>query len=140
MNFKKYIDTNAQTFQMAPMLDIIFILLIQFMVATIFAQWENKLEIKIPTADAAVRQERQSGEVIINIDEGGDIYINSILVSEERLLNLLMQISEEFQTKPAIIRADENTKHRDLIKVLDICKQADVWNIAFSTLPKEQKP
>lgn len=139
MNFKKGIRDGDVGFQMAPMLDIIFILLIHFMAATIFAQWENKLGIQVPTADSAVRGDRQTGEIIINVDAEGAVFINSQPMSDERLLSLLHQVAQAFKSQPVIIRADQNTRHRDIIRILDICRQADIWNIAFSTLPKEEK-
>ena len=77
MNFKRKITETNAGFQMGPMLDIIFILLIHFMAATIFAQWENKLEIKVPTASSENHSYRQRGEVIINVDEKGVVSINS---------------------------------------------------------------
>lgn len=138
MNFKKGIRDSDVGFQMAPMLDIIFILLIHFMAATIFAQWENKLGIQVPTADSAVKGERQAGEVIINVDEHGAVFINSQAVDDARLESLLHQIALAFKSQPVIIRADQNTRHRDIIRILDICRKADIWNISFSTLPKEK--
>jgi biopolymer transport protein ExbD len=140
MNFKKHIRDNPLGFQMAPMIDIIFIMLIHFMVATIFAQWENKLGIQVPSADSGLRIERQPGEVIINIDTEGEIYINSKLISEQRLESLLGQIAETFKSQPVVIRADQNTRHKDVIRVLDICRKVDIWNVAFSTLPRENTP
>lgn len=140
MNFKKHIRDNPLGFQMAPMIDIIFIMLIHFMVATIFAQWENKLGIQVPSADSGLRIERQPGEVIINIDPDGEIYINSKQISEQRLESLLAQIAETFKSQPVVIRADQNTRHKDVIKVLDICRKVDIWNVAFSTLPRENAP
>ncbi|NLZ63385.1 MAG: biopolymer transporter ExbD [Lentisphaerae bacterium] len=140
MNFKRHIRDTSESFQMAPMIDIIFILLIHFMAATIFAQWENKLGIQVPAADSGVRTDRQPGEVIINIDSAGEIYINSQLISPERLEFLLQQIAATFKSQPVVIRADSETRHKAVIKVLDICRQADIWNVAFATLPKENTP
>lgn len=134
MNFKRNTNESGGGFQMAPMLDIVFILLIHFMAATIFAQWENKMEIQVPTASAAERQTRQPGEVILNIDKDGQVFINSRAISDERLLNLLNSISREFKSQPIILRADRATDCQQLIRVLDICKQADIWNIAFATV------
>ena len=86
MDFKKKFQEHGAGFQMAPMLDIVFILLIHFMAATIFAQWDNKLEIKVPTAaNAAENDIRQYGEVILNIDREGKVFINSNEVSDAQL-------------------------------------------------------
>ncbi|MGI5923083.1 MAG: biopolymer transporter ExbD [Lentisphaerae bacterium] len=137
MNFQKKIRTSSVGFQMAPMLDIIFIMLIHFMAATIFAQWEHKLGIKVPTADSGTRGIRQRGEVIINVDEAGTIYINSQEMSAERLESLLAEIADAFQEYPVVIRADRNTRHQSVMTVLDICTRVKIHNVAFSSIPAE---
>ena len=78
MNFRKKQNDASPGFQMAPMLDIVFILLIHFMAATLFAKWENKLEINVPTASAQIQLSRYRREIIINVDKEGAFYINSI--------------------------------------------------------------
>ena len=134
MNFRKNLQDRQAGFQMAPMLDIIFILLVNFMTASIFAQWENKLEITVPSAQSGVPGARQTGELIINIDADGKVFINSKLISDEMLLKLMTQISSAYKTQPVILRADKKTDCQQLIRVLDICRQADIWNIAFATV------
>jgi biopolymer transport protein ExbD len=139
MNFSKSRPTGGVSFQMAPMLDIIFILLIHFMAATIFAQWENRLEISIPTAESGVQQDRRrTGEIIVNLDADGKIFINSREVSEESLLDILGRVSSVYQGQAVILRADRATNCQALIRVMDICRQADIWNIAFATIKPEE--
>ena len=138
MNFRKKLEPASGGIQMAPMIDIIFILLIHFMAATIFAQWEQKMDITVPTADTAVSDVRQPGEVIINIDSSGVFYINSREISDDLLYALLSQISGTFKTQPIIIRADEETPHKHVMRALDLCRKADIWNIAFSCIKHEE--
>ena len=140
MNFKKKISDTSPGFQMAPMIDIIFILLIHFMVATIFAQWENKLGITVPTADSGTRVERQQGELIINIDSEGRIYVNSLEKSLEYLETLLTQVADTFVDQPVIIRADMNTRHKNVIKVLDLCTKVEIRHVNFATIKAENEP
>ncbi|MGI6353649.1 MAG: biopolymer transporter ExbD [Lentisphaerae bacterium] len=139
MNFKKKINETTPGFQMAPMIDIIFILLIHFMIATIFAQWENKLGITVPTADSGIRSERQQGELIINIDSEGRIYVNSLEKSLEYLETLLAQVADTFIDQPVIIRADMETRHKDVIKVLDLCTKVDIRHVNFATIKAEDE-
>ena len=122
---------------MAPMIDIMFLLLIFFMVATIYAQWETKIGINIPTAETGAQTGRTPGEVIINLDKAGKIYINSVQMEPERLHKLLSQIAQTFKGQPVIIRADKKTEYEDVITVLDICRKVDIWNISFATLAKD---
>ncbi len=137
MNFRKRIHDSQAGFQMAPMVDMMFILLINFMAMTIYAQWENKVGITVPTAETGAQGVRTRGELIINLDEAGTVFINSQPMTRERLGLVLHQIADEFKSQPVIIRADRKTHHEDVIAVLDLCRMADIWNVAFSTLPPE---
>ncbi len=140
MNFRKQLAQEDTGFQMAPMVDIMFILLIFFMVAAIYAQWEMKLDITVPTAKTGKGYEdqvRQMGEIIINLDKDGKIFINNSEMDADRLKDLLDSISREFRDQPVIIRADAKTNHEHVVAVLDVCKEVDIWNVAFATLPEE---
>lgn len=138
MNFRKNIQERSAGFQMAPMIDIVFILLIHFMAATVFAQWEKQVDITVPTASTSVEQQRQIGELILNVDAEGQIFINGQLYSDETALDLLKQVSSAFQDQPIILRADKETNVQQLVHVMDLCRQADVWNIALATVTPEQ--
>ncbi|MBO4511789.1 MAG: biopolymer transporter ExbD [Victivallales bacterium] len=139
MNFKKRIAETSPGFQMAPMLDIVFILLVHFMAATLFAKWENKLDITVPSADSSMSASRQRMEIIVNVDKNGAIFINSIELKAERLEEILATTHARSPELPVIIRADQDARHKDVIRVLDICAKADVRNVAFSTItPQEQ--
>ena len=134
MDFKKKYQEHNAGFQMAPMLDIIFILLIHFMAATIFAQWDDKLDIKIPTAANAVENDiRQFGEVILNIDRDGKVFINSNEVDEAQLVELLNAISTAYRDQPCVIRPDRETSCQHLVHILDLCRGANVWNVSIAT-------
>ena len=139
MNFRKEFSANNPGFQMAPMIDIMFLLLIFFMVATIYAQWETKIGINVPSADTGIQTGRTPGEVIINLDKEGIIFINSVEMEPDRLHKLLAQIAQTFKGQPVIIRADKKTEYDAVIKVLDICRRVDIWNISFATLPQENE-
>ena len=77
MNFRKNNVPDQSGFQMAPMVDVMFLLLIFFMVSSIYYQKEKKLEIKLPHAESGLSTQRVLGELIINVDKEGDYYVNS---------------------------------------------------------------
>ncbi len=140
MNFRKAFKTESPGFQMAPMIDIVFLLLIFFMVASIYGQWESKIGINVPTADSGVDASRTPGEIIINLDKDGNIFVNSMSFTPEKLQDLLNQIVEKFKGHPVIIRADKETDYKDVITIIDICRKVDIWNISFATLSSESSP
>ena len=137
MNFRKNLAGSQQGFQMAPMIDIMFLLLIFFMAAAIYAQWETRMDVTVPTAKSGERRTRQPGEIIVNLDEKGDVYINEVKLDLERLRSLLARVSDQYRDQPVIIRADRQTPHEYVMQVLDICREVDIWNVAFAALPEK---
>jgi biopolymer transport protein ExbD len=138
MNFRKNLQSNHPGFQLAPMIDVVFLLLIFFMVTMIFAQWETKIGIEVPTADSSVMQTRRPGEIIVNLDKEGHIFINNVELSPDRLEALLSNIAHTFAGNPVIIRADRETNHESVMLVLDVCRKVDIWNVSFATLPEKE--
>lgn len=133
MNFRKEIRPEAVGFQLAPMIDVVFLLLCFFMTSQIFAQWETEIDITLPTADTGQVPERLPGEIIINIRAGGELVVNAQLVTDEQLETMLGRVAEMFPGQPVLIRADHKTEYAHVIRVLDLCRQADIWNISFAT-------
>lgn len=139
MNFRKRFNETSPGFQMAPMVDMMFQVLIVFMAATLFAQWENVVGITLPTADSGVKPVRHR-ELIINLDAKGTIFINSVERSPAELESILGQVADAFKDQPVIVRADRLTHHEAVINVLDICRKVDIRNVAFATLPPATEP
>lgn len=135
MNFSRDMQTPPSGFQMAPMIDIMFLLLIFFMAAAIYAQWETKMDITVPTTSSGVRADRQQGEIIINVDPDGTIVVNRVELSRQTLTERLKRVAEIYRDQPVIIRADGKTPHELVMVILDTCRIAGIWNIAFATLP-----
>ena len=140
MNFRKSFQKREVGFQMAPMIDVVFLLLIFFMVSSIFAEWETKVGIEVPTSQTGAQSIRQPNEIMINVDGEGRYFVNSIEMSLLRIEGLLKIIGEEHKSPPVIIRADRKTHHEKVIGLLDICRKVDIWNVSFATLPEENQP
>lgn len=139
MNFRKNLTFPQVGFQVVPLVDVVFVALIFFMVASVTARWETKMELTVPTASTGVRAPRSTGEIIVNIDAGGRIFIQNVEMDVPRLEGVLLQVAREFQDQPVIIRADAQTRHEKVIAVLDACRKADIWNVAFATLPEAKE-
>ncbi len=122
---------------MAPLIDIVFLTLVFFMTISVFNQMEAELNISVPKAQASKDAVRSPGEIIININKQGDVIVNSQKLSQNALEAMLTKISGLFPNQPVIIRADEQTYHQYVVKVLDACAKADIWNISFSTNKEE---
>ncbi len=124
--------------QMAPLIDIVFLTLVFFMTISIFNQMEAELNISVPKAEESKDAVRSPGEIIINIYKDGTVIVNKQPLTSELLESMLKKISGLFPDQPVIIRADKMTYHKDVVKVLDACAKADIWNISFSTTKDEK--
>ena len=133
MNFRKQAVPEAAGFQIAPMVDIVFLLLIFFLVTWNFARHETELDVKVPTAKEGKESRRSVGEVIINVKNDGSIVINRKTVSAEELGGTLRKISELYPDQAVVLRGDQSADYRYIVAVLDICRAANIWNVAFAT-------
>jgi len=139
MNFRTRRTAPEPGFQIAPMIDVIFLLLSFFVASQVFSQWETEIDIKLPTAETGDIPERLPGEIIINIREDGTKVVNSQVLAVDELKSLLERIVELFPGQPVLIRADRGTRYEHVIGVLDICRKVDLWNIAFATDVQEKE-
>ncbi len=128
---------DRPTIQMAPLIDIVFLLLIFFMSASIYHQLESEINITVPTAKESTEMSRVPGEIIINVKKNGEIIVNQRHLSFEDLKKMLKRVSGLYEGQPVIIRADKETYHKHVIKVLDICAGADIWNVSFATMKQK---
>ena len=126
-------------FQIAPMIDVIFLLLSFFIATQIFSQWETEIDIKLPTAKTGEIPERLPGEIIINVLKDGSMVVNRQRLDEPGLTALLGRIVMLFPGQPVLIRADRATAYEHVIRVLDLCRQSDIWNISFATSADEEE-
>jgi biopolymer transport protein ExbD len=134
MNFRKRIETPPIAMQLAPMIDVILFLLCFFLLTWNLARYESDLEVKIPTAKEGQDPKRLPGEVIINIAEDGAVNLNRRVVTEQELKEILQGVIQQYPDQAVILRADERTDYKHVVAVLDVCRAAQAWNIAFATL------
>lgn len=138
MNFRGKTKSESVGFQLAPMIDIMFLLLCFFIAAQIYAQWESEIDIKLPTAETGETPDRLPAEIIINVRADGTTVVNRRPLNDDGLATLLSRIVDIYPGQPVLIRADKRTAYEDVIGVLDMCRQVDIWNISFATSSAEE--
>lgn len=133
MKFKRP-EPQPAGFQLAPMIDIVFLLLIFFIVTWQFSRAELDLKVSVPSSSDSKEQESRSfREIIINVREDGSTFVNGELVDEEGLFSNLSAITRVDRDQPIRVRGDANTDFQYVVEVMDICTRAGVWNISFAT-------
>lgn len=137
MNFRRRSKKADAGFQLAPMIDIMFLLLCFFIAAQIYAQWETEIDITLPTAATGEAPDRLPSEIIVNIRADGTRVVNQRELDAAGLQDLLARIVALYPGQPVLIRADMATPYKHVIHTLDLCRQADLWNISFATTEEE---
>jgi biopolymer transport protein ExbD len=138
VNFRGKTKPPNAEFQLAPMIDIMFLLLCFFIAAQIYAQWESEIDIKLPTAATGEIPDRLPAEIIINVRQDGVTVVNQRQLKQEGLSDLLTRIVAIYPGQPVLIRADKRTAYEHVIGILDLCRQVDIWNISFATSTVEE--
>jgi biopolymer transport protein ExbD len=119
--------------QLAPMIDIVFLLLIFFIVTWQFSRSETELNVSVPTAEEGAELTRPKGEIIINVLADGVIRVEGITVDLPQLREKLAAIARQFENQPVRIRGDGAVAYQNIVEVIDTCQKAGIWNISFAT-------
>ncbi|MGR9045889.1 MAG: ExbD/TolR family protein [Gammaproteobacteria bacterium] len=139
MNFHRKKKDKLEI-SITPMIDVVFLLLIFFMVTTTFNR-ETALNIKLPQAEGS-EPEKHLKEINLTIDADGVYYLagedglSRQLVNQkkETLKQELLKLAGHTRSIPFIISADGNTPHKSVVTALDIAGQVGFKHITFAAI------
>ena len=121
-------------FQIAPMIDITFILLIFFMVTTKLTNELPSVPIDLPTARSGVIPENASGRDILNLDGSGQIFIGDKPATMKELKGYLKQRLKDFPPLVIYVRADAKTPAKQVREIMKACAEAGAIEVIFGAL------
>jgi biopolymer transport protein ExbD len=119
--------------QLAPMIDILLLLLSFFIIGWQFGRSETELNVSVPTAQEGADPERQRGEIIINVLPDRVIRVEGSDMDLPKLHEKLAVIAKQFENQPVRIRGDGKVDYQRIVEVIDTCQKAGIWNISFAT-------
>jgi len=136
MNFRNK-KSKAPDISMTPMIDVVFLLLIFFMVTTTFSR-ETAIKVLLPEADGQ-QTEKQEQALTLTIDKSGQYFIGDKALSDSSLDTLARELTASKNNKniPLIISADANAPVQSAISVLDVASKIGFSNITFATQKRE---
>jgi len=119
--------------QLAPLVDVLLLLLIFFLLTWNAARNENELDVKVPKASAAKEKSAPVGDVVVNVKADGNVVVNRRTLTGAELTDLLKSLVQLNSEQAVIIRGDEAGAYKNIIGVLNICTEAGITNVAFAT-------
>lgn len=119
---------------LTPLIDVVFLLLIFFMVSTTFSR-ESELSIELPEASTRA-EERPPESIEVAIDAQGRYYVNGrqlVNTQSATIRQALSKAAGEGKTPPVIISADAKTPHQAVVQVMDAARQLGLVRLTFAT-------
>jgi len=124
---------DEPTLNLTPMIDVVFQLLIFFMVATTFLDPEKEIGIELPEAASGTEADAAQ-ELIINLFADGRIVLAGREIAAEALVDELKAAALADPQMPVTIRGDRLVHHERVVAVMDACAVAGLLNLAVGTL------
>ncbi len=137
MKFQSQFGSERTGIQLAPMIDIVFLLLIFFIVLWNYARFETEIDISVPAASSGENPQRTIGEIVVNVRKDGEIIVEGLSKSDPELLGMFKNIVEAYPDQAVILRGDREAAFDHIVRVLNVCQQAGIWNVSFATAPPE---
>lgn len=138
----KFHDDNnpGPKLNMTSLIDVVFLLLIFFMVTTTFEK-QAKLKIELPEAHKEVTNQTKQ-QIIISISDKGNIYVNNneLLNSQyNSIANSLKRLVKEGEKPAVTIRADANAAHKHVVTAMDVLADLEFKSVSIATTPSKNK-
>jgi len=129
MRFRNENDESF-SFDLTPLVDVVFLLLIFFMVSTAFVDFTRQMDISLPSSKSSVPSEvREPVKVELTVDK--QIFLNGEKVTLEEFESALSKISVS-KNNAAVIRADKNLPYGNVIKIMGILQSAKILDIGVA--------
>lgn len=134
MQFKRQ-SREEITVNLTPLIDVVFLLLIFFMVSTTFTK-EARLTLNLPNAETGQHEKKAPKIIDVMINEQGNYVVNGMsLVNNQAgtLRRAIKRISKGDSTLPFVIAADALTPHQSVVTAMDVAGQLGFINLSITT-------
>ncbi|MEP4685494.1 MAG: biopolymer transporter ExbD, partial [Rhodopirellula bahusiensis] len=122
------------TLSLTPLIDVVFLLLIFFLVTSEFEDEERRLDIVLPSATSAVPMTSKPREVVVDINADGTVFLRGKATPLKELELLLQKaVASNPTNQTVVIRADQNASFQPVVNVMDVCNRTGVSDYSVST-------
>lgn len=125
---------TGPSIEMMPLIDMVFLLLIFFLVATTFRQAERELNIALPYAASAGPISTALREIVVNVDAEGQIVVAARKMSADEFREMITQAAAANAEQKVSVRGDRKVAYEHVVRVLDICKAAGIQEPYLDTV------
>ncbi|MSR59841.1 MAG: biopolymer transporter ExbD [Planctomycetaceae bacterium] len=123
---------------LTPMIDVVFNLLIFFMVGTKFADMERQFDVHLPQVSQAQPLTNPPDEIVVNVFGDGLIVVNQQTLSLEALETRLQEAHGRYADQAVLIRGDGSAVYQNIMDVLAVCHRAQIVNFSLAAQLKSE--
>ena len=132
INIRK--SSAVSSLSLTPLIDIVFLLLIFFLIATRFAEEDRELDVVLPTASEAQSLVVQPQQIFVNIDEDGTYFLGGKNLPADQLETALRRMVANNPANASVkIRADRRSHCQSLITVMNLCNHVGILDYSVTT-------
>jgi len=126
---------------MTPMIDVVFLLIIFFLVSSHLARNETQVELELPVAGSASDDvDQQTPRMIINVDSDGNLFLAGRSVAADQLKERFVDaVEKEGDGLEVRIRGSRNVAYSFVEPIMRSCVQAGIWNVSYAVYREEQR-
>jgi biopolymer transport protein ExbD len=117
-----------------PMADVLFNLLIFFLLATTIAQVEREMKIALPAAGSSAPISAALREIVVNVENDGQITVGGRKVQADELRSTVSEAVKQNAEQKITVRGDRRTAYENVVRVLDVCKAGGIQEPYIDTV------
>jgi biopolymer transport protein ExbD len=126
-------DDERAEIAMTPLIDMMFLLIIFFLVATAFKNPELDEAVRLPETDTGTPTRQRSEDIVVNVRQGGVLVVSGRIVTIDDLRETLTDAARQNPQQVVRVRGDALAYHKQVVQVLETCRQAKIMNVGIST-------
>jgi biopolymer transport protein ExbD len=139
MNLRPGHKEESVEVNLTPLIDVVFLLLIFFMVTTTFDR-HARLKVSLPESSAKTTQQKDE-PLVLSIDAKGNYFLNDRQIINQQLDTLKQAIqktigenNQEIKDVALVLRADANTPHQSVVRAMDAASQLGMTKLSIATV------
>jgi biopolymer transport protein ExbD len=124
---------------LASMIDVLFLLLIFFMTASVLREQERAIDVSLPRQESSDTDGGLHTQLLITVTQGGEIYVGATKYEIPRLRQILADLVKQFPDEAVVIRGDQNSRLGLTVHIMDMAYAVGLRHVYLATTKKESE-
>lgn len=124
---------DEPTLNLTPMIDVVFLLIIFFMIGTQFVQRERQFDVQLPTVSDAQPLTSRPDEIVVNVTTAGKVVVRDQELTMDALRQMLDTARQNYPDQAVVVRGSGPDPYQNVMDVLTVCHQAKISHLSLAS-------